>query len=292
MQLLFLRNPAVETAAKTAAELIPLFRPHCQVDTADVTRPLPSEWSADLAVVLGGDGTILRAARLMGYRQIPVVGVNLGRLGFLADLSVAEAKAHLPCLIRGDYGVTRHLMYECDIESPAGTETFLGLNEVVIQAGPPFHLIEVELSIDGQLVSTLEGDGLIVSTPVGSTAHSLSAGGPILAQELPAFVITPLCPHTLTYRPLVDSADKVYTLRVRKGGNGTTLVIDGQHLVPLTPAERVRVRRAPVQFQLIKLPGKSYYQTLRDKLAWGEFPGRGVGEPERQDGRRTERPTP
>jgi NAD+ kinase len=147
------------------------------------------------------------------------------------------------------------------------------LNEIVVYAGPPFHLIDIELAIDGELVSSFSGDGLIVSTPVGSTAHNLSAGGPILHQELPAFVITQICPHLLTNRSLVDRADKTYTIRLRRATTGTTLIVDGQELLPLTTEHRVTLRQAPVQFQLIKVPSRGYYRTLRDKLHWSAPPG-------------------
>lgn len=151
--------------------------------------------------------------------------------------------------------------------------TFLGLNEITLQAGPPFHMIDVNLIINGEPVARYSGDGLILSTPIGSTAHSLSAGGPILSQELPAFVITPICPHTLTHRPLVDSADKVYTLEINRAEDNAFLVIDGQDLFPLCDHHRVTVRRAPVHFSLVKVPGRTYYQTLHSKLHWGDRPG-------------------
>src|SRR5262249_54444073 len=122
------------------------------------------------------------------------------------------------------------------------------------------------------VVATFSGDGLILSTPVGSTAHSLSAGGPILEQELAAFVITPLCPHALTYRPVVDSADKTYTISLGGPSEDAIVTVDGQETVPIGRGQRVRVRQAPVSFRLVKLPGRSFYQTLRDKLRWGTPP--------------------
>src|SRR5260370_4324401 len=147
--------------------------------------------SADLALVLGGDGAILRAARQMGYRQTPVLGVNLGKLGFLADLNPQDLCDCFPQVLHGDYRVTQHLMFECQVSSPnpsVGNRTFLGLNEIAIQAGPPFNIVDIDLSIDDEPVSRFSGDGLIISTPIGSTAHNLSAGGPILVQELSTFV--------------------------------------------------------------------------------------------------------
>jgi NAD+ kinase len=226
---------------------------------------------ADLAIVLGGDGAILRAARQMGYEQIPVLGVNLGKLGFLADLSPDEAIGALPRVLRGEYRVTRHLMFECLVESPDGTQCVLGLNEVAVHTGPPFHMVDLELRIDGEPTTGYAGDGLIISTPVGSTAHNLAAGGPILGQDLDVFVITPICPHSLTYRPLVDSAEKVYTIRVRRVSDAWVSA-DGQTLAKLTPEYQVTVRRAGIEFGLVKVAGRTYYQTLRDKLRWGTPP--------------------
>jgi NAD+ kinase len=235
--------------------------------------------TADMALVLGGDGAILRAARQMGYQQIPVLGVNLGRLGFLADLSPDEAVEYLPKVLRGEYRVTEHGMFVCGLADAGHSRDILGLNEVVVRAGPPFKMLDVELTVDGEVVARFLGDGLIVSTPVGSTAHSLSAGGPVLGQELPAFVITPVCGHTLTSRPVVDAADKTYTIGVRNT-EGAWVVVDGQDCGRLHPGDRVTVRRAPVAFRLVKVPGKSYYQTLREKLRWGTMPNYRTVEPD------------
>ncbi len=272
---IFLLGDGTKPGVTAAAEqLLPALRERCQVVLRDLAQQEDlGQHEADIALVLGGDGAILRAARQMGYRQVPVLGINLGKLGFLADLNPEEARTCLPRVVAGEYRVTRHLMYECVVESAEGARTFLGLNEIVIHAGPPFHMIDIELAIDDESVSTFSGDGLILSTPVGSTGHNLSAGGPILRQDLQAFVITPICPHTLTYRPLVDAADKVYTIQVRRGSGSATLILDGQQLLPLGLENRVVFRRAPVEFQLIRVPGRGYYRALRDKLHWGEPPG-------------------
>jgi len=230
-----------------------------------------SKQKADLAVVLGGDGAILRAARQMGDRQVPVLGVNLGKLGFLAEVAPKDFAASFEKIVAGQYQVVEHLMFECSLESvKKGSSKLLGLNEVVIQTGPPYHMLDIELCIDGERVTTYSADGIIVATPVGSTAHSLAAGGPIVRQDLSVFVITPICPHTLTNRPLVDSAEKTYELVVHQ--SGSTLVVDGQIQIPLTRGDRVTVRAAPVTFGLVKIPGHSYYRRLRDKLTWGGQP--------------------
>jgi NAD+ kinase len=235
--------------------------------------------SADLALVFGGDGAILRAARQMGYRQIPVLGINLGRLGFLADIHPQDFGACLEQVLQQNFEVTKHLMFECVVEAAGQkTQTVLGLNEVVVHAMPPGRMVDLELEVDGQPVSRFGGDGLIVSSPVGSTAHNLSAGGPILGQELAAFVITPICPHTLTYRPLVESAEKTYAIRLGAGAELCAVVVDGQQIAQVTRRNRIVIRKAPVTFQLVKVAGHSYYQTLRDKLRWGTTPNYN-GEP-------------
>jgi NAD+ kinase len=227
----------------------------------------------DLVVVLGGDGTILRTCRQLGVNQMPMLGVNLGRLGFLADLSPKEFEETFPSLARKEFRVVHHLMLECRlIHTDGSSESFLGLNEAAVLTGAALRMVDIEMRIDGERVATYSCDGLIISTPVGSTAHSLAAGGPILRQDLQAFVITPISPHTLTNRPLVDSADCVYEMDLPFALEGVMLVVDGQIKRPLATGDRVEVRRAGVTFQLARLPGHSYYDTLHRKLSWGGGP--------------------
>ena len=233
----------------------------------------PPGTDADLVVVLGGDGAILRACRQMGTQQIPIMGVNLGRLGFLAEMSPAEFFEQFDKIQSRQYYVVQHLMFECTLTRANGVpESFLGLNEVVVASGAALRMIDVQLAINDEPVTTYSGDGLIISTPVGSTAHNLSAGGPILRQDLQAFVITPICPHTLTNRPLVDHADCLFTVRVPELPAGVTLVIDGQIRLPLASGDRIDVRKAAVSFQMAKVPGHSDYATLHRKLGWGGQP--------------------
>jgi NAD+ kinase len=283
MRVLVLGNARKSRVQQEADRLLPFLREHAEVATVDLIQQQElSACPADLALVLGGDGAILRAARQMGYCQLPVLGVNLGKLGFLADLTPEDLRQYFPRVVRGEYRITRHLMFECTVETPEKKQTFLGLNEVVIHTGPSFHMIELDLSVDGEKVTQFAGDGLILSTPVGSTGHNLSAGGPILSQELSVFAITPICPHTLTIRPVVDSADKIYTIVLVSRFSDTFLIVDGQEKVPLTEVHRVTVKRAPVCFELVKVPGRSYYQALRDKLRWGTLPGYRVEQQAKQ----------
>ncbi|MBD3673742.1 MAG: NAD(+)/NADH kinase [Planctomycetaceae bacterium] len=233
----------------------------------------PDSINADLLIVLGGDGAILHASRTLGRHQIPILGINLGRLGFLADLQPEDLRNNLQTICQQNFRVEEHLMFECVHRSADGIEhVYLGLNEVVAVSGASLRLIDIELLIDGDKVATFSGDGLIVSTPIGSTAHSLSAGGPILRQTLDAFVVTPICPHTLTNRPLVDSADCEYLMRFPKAPEGVMSIIDGQLQQPISPGDELVVRKAPVTFKLARFRDHSYYRTLHRKLGWGGQP--------------------
>jgi NAD+ kinase len=238
-----------------------------------------SNLGAEIALVLGGDGTVLHTARRMGNSPTPVLGINLGRLGFLADLSPQSFRVCLDDLVHRRFVVDNLMTLSCTLVSEHAPErTFRGLNDVVVRAAPIFRLLEIGLSIDGESVITYRGDGLIVATPVGSTAHSLSAGGPILPPDARMFVVTPICPHTLTQRPLIDSADRLYELTPLGHGIATTLVLDGQVQIPLASGDLVRIRRGDTPFPMVRLPGHSFYATLRDKLGWGTAPpgARGV----------------
>lgn len=234
---------------------------------------------AEVAIVLGGDGTVLHTARRMEDRPIPVLGVNVGRLGFLADLTPSALLDRLGELAARRFTVDNLMSFLCVLAPPDGPRREIrGLNEAVIRAAPFFHLVEIGLSIDGESVMTYRGDGLVIATPVGSTAHSLSAGGPILHPGAHMFVVTPLCAHTLTQRPLIDSAHKVFEMTPRGDGVAMTLIIDGQVQIPLGRGDRVSIRRGRTPFPMVRLADHSFYRTLRDKLGWGALPAgeRGV----------------
>ena len=233
-------------------------------------RETGSTDGVDLVVVLGGDGSILRTARWMGYEQVPVLGVNLGTLGFLADFSRDEMETALDEIESGRFRLVDHMMFECEVLRDGNVLVGeLGLNETSLLAGPPFSMIEIRLNVDGELATTYRADGLIVSTPVGSTAYNLSAGGPIVRKDVDAFVFTPLNPHTLTNRTVIDSAARTYELVVPRPNAGSACVVDGRVITGLQPGDRVRVRRAVPRFTLIETQDHGYYRTLREKLEWG-----------------------
>jgi NAD+ kinase len=274
MRVVVLGSAGRPNMARRIEHLLPLVQQHATIVASDFTGQLDlSEIEADLAIVLGGDGSILRAAHQMGNHQIPVLAVNLGRLGFLADLSVDEAIALLPKLAHGERPVIEHLMFECGIYREGQlVHQDLGLNEVAVLTGPPFAIMDVVLYVDSEEVTTYSCDGLMIATPVGSTAHSLSAGGPILRKDLQAFVISPISPHTLTHRPVVDSADRTYELMVVNPRPETSVVVDGRVCCAIRPGDRVRIQRAEARFKMVCVPGHSYYRTLREKLGWsGRF---------------------
>ena len=195
--------------------------------------------AADVAIVFGGDGSILRSAKQMGHHQRPVLGVNLGKLGFLADIHPDSLVSALESIVNKEIRIIDHLMMRCQvIRDGKVIADQLGLNEAAILGGPPFDIQTIDLYVDGDLATSYSCDGLIVSTPIGSTAHNLSAGGPILRKNLRAFVISPISPHTLTVRPVVDRCDRTYEIVVSKPNDSTCIVLDGQVLARLDTTDR------------------------------------------------------
>ncbi len=224
----------------------------------------------DLVIVLGGDGSILQAARQMGEKQTPVLGINCGRLGFLAALSPDAFIDSWPTVSSGGFDVVDHLMLDARlVRGGKEIRKQLALNEIAILGGPPYMILDIDLYADGNLATRYRCDGLIVATPVGSTAHNLSAGGPILRRNLDAMVISPISPHTLTYRPLVDSGDTQLELAVDDPQESTSVLADGRIIDSLQPGDRVKICRAKNNFRMLSVPGQNDYRTLRDKLGWG-----------------------
>jgi len=223
----------------------------------------------ELAVVFGGDGAVLQAARKLASCHVPILGINTGKLGFLTETTSAEAKEILAEVLDGPLSIAERMMLECELwrggqrltRSPA-------LNDVVVSRTALSRLIAVDFFVNDELVTTYRADGLIVSTPVGSTAHSLSAGGPIVFPELDAFVISPICPHTLSNRPLVLPATMEMQLEAREFAEPPALTIDGQVCVTLSEGDRVAVRRARESVKLVRAGRKSFFDTLQSKLDW------------------------
>lgn len=228
---------------------------------------------ADFAVVFGGDGTIILAARQLCYSSVAVIGVNLGKLGFIAEFGVEELKECFDDIISGRAGVEKRLMLNCRVSSD-GKEKFssIAVNDVFISAGDPFRAIELKILVDGQSIAGCMSDGVIIATPTGSTAYNLSAGGPILSSRLQAMTVTPICPHSLSFRPIVINADSKVEVWGQRVNKGTTVSIDGQISLGLETGDMVSVERAEVDFKIVNNPLRTQWDTLATKLRWAEKP--------------------
>jgi NAD+ kinase len=273
-KVIVLANGTKAHVRKAVDEVVPWLREKAQLVVVDLEEKVDVEQvSADLVIIFGGDGAILSAARRLGKNQIPAVGVNLGKFGFLAEFSVSELRQSLGRILAGDYHISSRMMLQCRVQRNAQViQDSLALNDAVLSRGSLSRLIAIQLSIDSEPVTTYYGDGLIVSTPVGSTAHSLAAGGPILTHDMEALIITPICPHTLTNRPIVVAHSKQVEMEVVSESHGVALTVDGQLYTALKPGDRVHVQRSDLKFQLVQTQERTFFQTLREKLQWGGHP--------------------
>lgn len=252
--------------AKGKAEVVA----SCGIDqcTVDILK------EADFAVVFGGDGSITSAARQLSQVNVPVIGVNLGKLGFLTEFSLGELKEFFPSLTSRKLRIEKRMMLRCRIFSN-GREKFssAAINDVFITAGPPFRMIELKMSVDGQsAIDGLVSDGLIISTPTGSTAYNLSAAGPILSANMQAMVITPICPHSFSFRPVVINADSKVEVFGVSVNEGTTVSVDGQISSKLSIDDVVRIERNKGDFLVVNNPLRTQWDTLATKLSWAEKP--------------------
>lgn len=232
------------------------------------------EFEPDLIFVLGGDGTLIAAVHDLGMEQRPIVGVNLGKLGFLADFSIEHLESDGTFLFEDEVlPITRRVMLDVLIESAdGGVFRTPAVNDCVVHAGYPFRMLELLIEADGRDVARIAGDGLIVATASGSTAHNLAAGGPILEPTATSVILTPICPHALTYRPLTMAIERRIVLRPLKTNEGTTAVIDGRTLRPVRARDAIRFTRYGADFLLVRNPRSAEWESLRNKLRWGESP--------------------
>jgi NAD+ kinase len=265
-------KPNHEEAASTAAKLSEwltaqgLSSSNGFVTSGDPDGPATVA-GADLIVVLGGDGTMLATARLMGDASIPVVGINHGSLGYLTDFRIEEMFPALEAVIRGDYEIDRRVMLT--VEHSAGSGEARVLNDVVINKAALARIIEIEVKLDGLFVNSFRADGLIVATPTGSTAYNLSAGGPIIYPSMNAVVLTPICPFTLTNRPIVIPDASEIELTLKNGNEGVILSLDGQTGFAMQAGDTVTIRKSNITFDLVQPANRNYFDVLRNKLKWG-----------------------
>lgn len=228
----------------------------------------------DLAIVMGGDGTLLNAARSLVDFQVPILGVNLGRLGFLADVSPYEIPHSLDEVLKGQFREEERSLLHAEIvrEERAITQCD-ALNDIVVHKRDVARMIEVEAHLDGKFLNAYRADGLIIATPTGSTAYALSGGGPIIHPALEAVVLVPICPHTLTHRPIVIGADNEIEVRVNESNTiHTQVTCDGQISLAIKPGDRVVIRKKRRKLRLIHPASHDYFEILRAKLRWGAAP--------------------
>ncbi len=224
----------------------------------------------DLVIVLGGDGTMISTARLIGERDIPIIGVNYGSLGYLTDLRIEEMFPAIEAFLAGDYEIDRRVMLESEhIREGRSLAKGRVLNDVVINKSALARIIDIDVRLNGLFVNTFRADGLIVSTPTGSTAYNLSAGGPIIYPSMNAVVLTPICPFTLTNRPIVVPDDAEIEVAVRNVNEGVVLTLDGQTGYPLDAGDKVVIRKSKTAFNMVQPANRNYFDVLRDKLKWG-----------------------
>ena len=270
-----LANPDKAEARAATAELESFAGSRCTLVGSSFGwdgRPAV-EAGADRIVVIGGDGTLIGVARSLGTDPIPLIGVNVGKLGFLAEFSVEELKSTFDRVIADDRLVSRRTVLHVTVQHDGSVrDTSLAINDCVIQAGPPFRLIRLGISIDNEHLTTVGGDGLIVCTPSGSTAHNLSAGGPIVQPGVDAIVLTPMSPHSLTHKPLVIERESVIDIHATEVNEGTMATIDGQVPCPLRPGDRVTVKRFNADYLLVHNPLYAKSHNLIAKLHWGRAP--------------------
>src|SRR4051812_7336666 len=238
---------------------------------APVPRTELASKKPDLVIVLGGDGTLLAAARAVAKDKIPILAVNLGSLGFLTEVPVKELYATFEAVEKQQFvRESRSTLQCCIMRKNECIAEYLALNDVVMTKGTIARMTEVDVSVDGQFVVNLKADGVIISTPTGSTAYSLAAGGPILEPSVEALVITPVSPHSLTQRPLVIRDSAEITLTVRGTPDEAFLTVDGQIGMPMLEGDRVVCKKSAHQVRLLRMPGRTFFEVLRTKLKWGE----------------------
>jgi NAD+ kinase len=277
-------RPRREDIARVVPPLVTWLQAHgaevaCDSETNDCLGSLAVQarkreelpGCTDLLIVLGGDGTLLSAGRLAAERRVPILAVNLGGMGFLTTVPQDELYSILDEIFSGQHRVSERVMLESEIvRAGAVIRRQIALNDAVLNKAALARIMDLELRVDGEYVTTYKSDGLILSTPTGSTAYSLAAGGPIVYPTVEAFVVTPICPHTLTNRPLVIPDSATIEVEFRAGDDAVFLTLDGQIGIELVRGDHIRVRKAAEKLLLVRPAKKTYYEILRNKLKWGE----------------------
>ena len=225
----------------------------------------------DFLLTLGGDGTMLSLARAVGDRNVPILGIHLGELGFLAAVNVDQMFEKLDQVVAGDYLVQPRIVLKSTVYNGGKSSTFFALNDMVIDRGKSHRMLVYELQANNHVIANYKADGLIVSTPTGSTAYSLAAGGPIVVPTMRTMIVTPICPHSLTLRPIVIPDDQVLKISFPSDhDDGIALAVDGQICEELGSGSKVEIQVADYTISMIGFPGSNYFRTLRKKMGWGK----------------------
>ena len=276
-----INNPLVSRALKRVMQWCKGNRIKFKVDSAFAgVGASPKElcpknqlWQGnDILVSLGGDGTLLSAAQAAGKHQIPILGINLGGLGFLTQLRAGELEAGLGRVKQGRFGIEKRLALQVQKVRPSQSKIFFALNDAVLHKGEVAHLISFEIWVGKEFICSFTADGLIISTPTGSTAYSLAAGGPIIHPQMEAIIVTPICPQTMATRPIIFSADEKLLVKLDRVRSRSQVMLDGQSGFLLNKGDEIEIKRAPHKVTLIKFSEASFYGILRQKLHWGLLP--------------------
>ncbi len=292
-RVLILANMQKHQVVEALRDFLPWLRERAEIvaesDTCNMTLEQAANLpDADLAIVLGGDGTMLSQARIMIDRHIPLLGVNFGKLGFIAEFSIETVRKYWDDITQGRISESERLLIQIEL-FPAGSPEWgingdmpeplfrsIAMNDLVVTSGPPYRMIEIELAIEprasGTSETTITGDGIIIATPTGSTAYNVSAGGPIVSPNTNCLCVSALLPHTLAFRPIVYSATCETWLAIQRANEGTTLVIDGQISCAVEAGQQIRISKYPKHITLIHNPEWNYWKMLAHKMRWGARP--------------------
>lgn len=269
----------LETALQTLQRLAPALNLELWMEEELAAggggRTLESSDEIDALLTLGGDGTLLRGARLLGGREVPILGLNLGRLGFLTCCPADQLETSLMRFARGDFAVESRMMLRASVSvGRRERESWLAFNDVVVHKGGFARVVPLRISVDEDLIAEYAADGVVIASPTGSTAYSLSAGGPVVVPTLETILVTPVSPHTLAIRPVVVSASSRITVQAEGAPEELLITVDGQEGTKFMAGETLTVSRASTATKIVRFPGSSFFATLRQKLGWGGIPER------------------
>lgn len=277
-------HPHYKTISKALPEIVDflidkkqrIFLPELARDYIRIDNPLVEYLAAekipeqvDAMFSVGGDGSFLGASRLMAKTGKPVLGIHLGGLGFLADVSMENYRKRLTAFLEGDYKIEERSVLNAEITFTDRRETHFAFNDFVIDKGHVLTMIKIRTYVDDDYFNTYRSDGLIIATPTGSTAYSLSAGGPIVCPNLQVIVISPICPHSLSARPVVLSDSQTVQIDCTELNSDVSLIIDGQNRIPLGKAEKINIQKADFSLRIVRFKGDTFFETLRSRMNWG-----------------------